>query len=361
MLLLGGAVAAAAALLFAALSLGDDDSATPDSTLAASSTVAPTTVAAGPQVSQRDPSELPRTTISEAPATARPWVPLPAFASDPGWRVYLLPTSGGTAPLALDLTTGAPSSVDGADASTTAVVPTELGPLFVSGNSTGDAAVLADGSVWTLELDGLVHRREHDRGCRRTGADRRGSRAVLGGGLRGPPATTGEGRPVIQQADARAYVVATDATLSRLGDGIISSLDRGRFTENNCTPDGQCALVFHGSAGAYREPALGGAYGVTAFDPTGRYAAFFAYLYYQPDAAVGPSIKLFDVVEGRQITELPDAYNVSGSAGLRGWSPDGRYYFSTADSRLTAIEAATGEVIEVSAALGSQYMVIGVA
>ncbi len=357
--LLAGAAVLAAALVVAVVRRDDEEGAggrTPTPTTTAN-VAAPTTDRPPDErtpTTQRDPAEILPNTVAATPA----WDPLPAFATDPGWRVYLRPIEAGRAPLALDPTSGELSSDRRADASTAAVISTAGGQRFIDGGASRSTAVVADGSVWTLEQDGLVRRDGSPSGAaelERFGPLTAQLLAAYGGLI----GTTGEGRPVILLPDARAYVVGLDGGLSRLAEGIVARVEGGQFAENGCDPTGVCALTFHGASGTSTVTELGGVYGAAAFDPTGRYVAFFAQLSSLGRGAV-PSIAFYDLVEQRQIGVVDDAYNVSVISALRGWSPDGRYYFASVSTGLVAFEPASGRTLELTG-LGDEYVVIGVA
>ena len=252
-LLVGLGVLAGLAVIVAAISLSNgDDRATPASTTPRPTTTLGTTT----------------TTIARRASTTTlepaPYVPVPAFATDPGWDVYLADVNSG--PLySFDPTTGVVERLPG-ERNVFAVYPSLNGPTFARWDQLGQVVYAPDGTKWVLAEGTLV-----DRGAG-VNSEEIGQIILLDVSIDQNVQLIGtmeNGDPVILLADQRAYVVIVDGTLRRLTAGATYQVTGGQYAENRCADNGVCSTLLHGTAGELELPTAIG-YSSVAFRPPGR-------------------------------------------------------------------------------------------
>ncbi len=333
-LLVVGAVAALAMVIGGALVLGrgDDESAAPATSIAGASTTgapAPSTTAARPRRSTT-------TTVFV------PYAPPPAFATDPGWAVYLYSMAGGAISV-VDLTTGTFERADLPTYGSAQPGPAEFAGVVVRGpdgpaqlgydRAGGPAAAVDDGTAWFVVDDGTLVRR-------RPGTAEDLERVTVPT-TQGALGTTEDGRPAVMLGDLRMYRVEVDGTLRRVTDSFTYQIDNGQYVAEECTESGVCARRLHGRAGELVIRSAPGPYGsAVAFSPAGTHAVVNDQDY---TTGVG-RVAIYDLVAGVEVwSEEGQLSRLSGGSGDSRWSPDGRYVISIVDGWLVAVEVTTGE------------------
>ena len=346
---------AAAALVGGAVALGrpkQSPSVAPATTVVLSTTTLPTRV--GPVVgSGRDPFDTPPTT-----AAPEPFHPLSFFAAEPGYGVYLAKYSDGGAVYRFDLTTGAIDPVDVPAASVIGVVSNQGAPAFLNWDLGGFSAPAGDGSVWTYFDDGSLRvlRRANLADPVQMVEELRyePSGSAGFGGLVG---STAEGRPVVVRADHLPYVVAPDGSLSRLTDGVVLTVQLGKYGVTRCDEAGQCAVTLHSPP--LPDVVVGDLADLASltFSPDGTHAAAFG--------ALDARWQFIDVRSGTVSTNNVDPTGGNGQYGATsapvGWSPDSRFFFFTTTRGLWIFDATTEAIVPVPGDVYSTYAVLGAA
>lgn len=328
--LVGGAVV---------LGRGGDDRAQPT----------PTTVAEVTSTTRSAPATtMPRRTTTTGVEV--PYVAPAAFATDPGWRIYL--HSGQSSTLrVVDVSTG---SVERADlplmafdtddagfsyGGSGAVAMSASGPVELGWGQFGLPAVVGDGTAWVQYGDGSLRRRALD-----TGEEVERVVPAIGLPNGSVVGTDGGGRPVVRLADGRGYAVDPDWSVRRVTDGMLYQATGGQYASAECTPAGECSLRVQGTAATLVVPVDDFDGYSVSFSPAGTHAVFIAWT---PDE--GPRITIRDLRTGEPVWApqhlLGGEYFSYGQASA--WSPDGRFWATIVRSELVVIDIATGDRIPI--------------
>ena len=331
-----GGVAAIAVVLGGALFLGrgGDEAAAPDTTV-----VVPTTTAPRPSTTPTRPR---RSTTTTVPV---PYTPPPAFATDPGWDIYVGTYTATSNLQVFDPTTGSIESADLPLVGTPGNGPGQVergpaGPVEVTYGDFGMPAVLPDGTAWFWDGAGSLVRRPL---------------GAVDAVYRGSLGTTADGRPAVVLPDGQMYGVQLDGSLLRVVDGLTYDLRLGQYTLTECSETGACSRRIHGRGGEIVIPAASVEFNSTIeFSPTGNHAAVLD-LDYQRGTS---RLVVYDLVSG---AELYAESRMSFTGGSMKWSPDGRYLITLGSRVLLAIDVQTGETIDVPVPkLLSNHFVAGV-
>ncbi len=337
-------IGAAALLLGVVVFTGGDDS---DDASAPSTTEAvPTTTDATTRTTRPRPSTIPTTTTAYvAPA---------AFATDPGWRVYLGDSERGEV-TAFDPTTGVTSDVDAPGNVYLVGRDTAGEPAFLNFNDRFETAIpVGDGTAWILR-DGELDR--IDLGDLEVIEEVAvpPSFGAFGVQLIGTDAAD---RPLVLLQDFRVYSLSADGTVSRFSDdAIFTVVDRGRYASSPCDTSGSCTTRLHsGELTVDVDLAIR----QVAFSPSGTHAAVFVQSddgveYRVIELATGAVVGSWDLTGGA----VYSFYNFNQV--MPGWSPDGRYFFLAFDRMLHAFDTVANGYVEFPGELPRPAGVLGVA
>ncbi len=309
------------------------------------------------------PFPIPRDSTSGA------FRPLPAFATDPGYSVYLRGFRENGLVSQLDLSTGELTDLDVGNGSIYGVVPVDGTAALLGWASGGFEAPLADGTSWYFDGDDLVRHALLDPGAELERLEYEPAGQVGFGGLNG---VTAAGRPTVVRADGRTYEVASDGSMRRLAEGSVTTVDRGRYAEQVCTAEGSCTTVLHGGAVARYEfrtlsdgrvvQAVAGfgtlePFDTVSFSPDGRFASMLTvrtgtWTLVELGGA-GRVVELVGPGSAERMASEPTSASV-------GWSPDSRYFFFMADG-LVVVDTLDASVARVLPDPESVVSILGVA
>lgn len=332
--------AAAVVLIGGAVVLGQNDG---KNTASPAPTVPSTTVAPSTTVSS--------SVVSAVGPTTTVYAPLPQFATDPGWRIYVMSNSNGS-PYAVDLTTGAVDvQVDAPNGSVAGVVSGPDGPVFLTYNDYGGPSIpVGDGTMWAFGNDGSVVRTALADGTELERIPVPASSPYFGANM----GTTADGRPTLLFPDLRTYRVEADGTISRFSDeATISGVTNGQYIGTSCSDLGACVSTMYTAAGEMTVD-VGQTFGSLSVSPDGAFAATLDY------GRSGPTLKIWQMGVG-MVYEPPNGFVNYPGGSMQGWSPDGRYFFWTDGSRLQMFDTADNSVVDVPVDLPGDSSVIGVA
>ena len=247
-------VVGAVALFGGALVFGRSDT-TPSVT---ARTTGPDSTDTGPTSAVETAATEPNLTVTTAPAIGDS-VPVeaavptsvdlgtgPIVTGDVAESAYLAYGSDFSRLSRLDLATGVLTAVANDNGLVRAVLPTVAGPVFVTSISTPGQFRWAPGpgaGMWTPDGDGnLLNLVDPTTGGNLETLDvKAGDLGVLLVG------STAEGRPVVLGPDLRAYSVGVDGTFSRIGTGLVKSVQAGGFWETVCDDNRGCQNALNGT------------------------------------------------------------------------------------------------------------------
>lgn len=345
------AVALAVAIGAGAVRLGRDDEPTavaPAPTLVESPT--PTSAAPVP-VSSAPPTSL------AGPRAAGTYVALPAFATDPGYGVWLTSYVGSGAVYRFDLTTGEFPRLNLESGDVYGVLPVADKPnhsILLNWNYGGFSAPVGDGTAWYFDSHDLVRHQLIDPDVELERRPYAPSGSFGFGGLNG---VTADGRPTVLRADGRTYVVAADGSMPRFAEGVVETVDRGRYVEQLCSVDGVCSTVLHGGVGGSLDLGVVEDYETVSFSPDGQSAMV--------RSARRGRWSLIDLTGSGTVTELAalgrsERVDYGPTSASIGWSRDSRYFFFMANG-LCVFDRTTGEARRIAGGPDADHSIIGVA
>ena len=166
---------------------------------------------------------------------------------------------------------------------------------------------------------------------------------------------TGVGASMVVWTSSGIHAVSSDGVRRITSSGMLTAISADRVAWLDCAADLTCQIVMgtHDDPDQARLPIAASELPVGVFDfslgrfsPDGRRLAFPLFRPGSGQARERTAIVIVDTTTGAELTRLPQQDGAFEGAPLA-WSPDSRWLFAAAGSRLTAWNASSGELIEL--------------